>query len=81
MSEGITNEISGLSAARVRALIAEAEKGYDAEQLPAHTNPHLARMCLVPQDLLEAIDERALRDGQTPDAVVRSALAAYLHSA
>jgi metal-responsive CopG/Arc/MetJ family transcriptional regulator len=35
----------------------------------------------VPEDLLDAIDERAAKDGQSPDAVVREALSNYLDTA
>jgi hypothetical protein len=36
---------------------------------------------LVPADLVEAIEERAHKDGQTPEDVLREALVTYLHIA
>jgi plasmid stability protein len=41
----------------------------------------LQRVQLVPEDLLDAIGERAAKDGQSPDAVVREALSNYLDTA
>ena len=48
---------------------------------PSEQNLHLHRVQLVLEDLLDAIDERADKDGQSPDAVVREALSNYLDSA
>ncbi|MEE6282844.1 CopG family transcriptional regulator [Georgenia sunbinii] len=81
MSFEITNRVPGVSDKDVAAMTAEAQDGYDLAETVAEPNPHFQRLQLVPDDLLEAIDERARRDGQSPDAVVRQALATYLHTA
>lgn len=41
---------------------------------PSEQNRHVRRLQLVPRGALDAIDERAAKDGQSADAVVREAL-------
>ena len=79
MSFETTDHVSGLSDEQVAALAQAAEAGYDVRALNWETNPH--RLQLVPEDLLEAIDQRAREDGESPETVVRRALTAYLRSA
>lgn len=81
MSDEITDRVPGLTDKQVADLVQEAEAGYDLAPHRAEPNPHLQRVQLVPEDLLDAIDERAAKDGQSPDAVVREALANYLDTA
>ncbi|USQ76014.1 ribbon-helix-helix domain-containing protein [Ornithinimicrobium cryptoxanthini] len=81
MSYEITDHVPGLTEAQVAGLVKEAEVGYDLSACPVVANPHFQRVQLVPEDLLEAIDERAAKDGQSPDAVVREALSNYLDTA
>jgi hypothetical protein len=81
MSYEITDSVPGLTHAQVTDLVQEAEAGYDLTARPSEQNPHFHRVQLVPEDLLDAIDERAAKDGQSPDAVVREALSNYLDSA
>lgn len=81
MSFEITDRVPGLSDEDMAALVAEAENGYDLAGRPSELNPHFQRLQLVPADLLDAIDERAEKDGQSPEAVVRQALARYLDTA
>lgn len=81
MNLEITDHVPGVSDEDVAAMAAEAEDGYDLTGRASEPNPHSQRSELVPADLLEAIDERARRDGQSPEAVVRQALASYLHTA
>ncbi|MCA0435408.1 MAG: ribbon-helix-helix domain-containing protein [Austwickia sp.] len=81
MSFEIIDHVPGVTDERVAELVAEAEAGYELGELSTTTNPHSQRRALVPADLLEAIDERARRDGQSPADIVREALTAYLHSA
>ena len=81
MSFEITDRVPGLSHEDVDALVAEAENGYDLAARPSEPNPHFQRLQLVPADLLDVIDERAEKDGQSPEAVVRQALARYLDTA
>ncbi len=81
MSYEITDSVPGLTDAQVTDLVQEAEAGYDLTARPSEQNPHFHRVQLVPEDLLEAIAERAAKDGQSPDAVVREALSNYLDSA
>lgn len=81
MSFEITDHVPGLSDEQVAAVADEAGSGYDLATLDTEHNPHFQRLQLVPEDLLDAIDERAQKDGQSAEAVVRQALAAYLHTA
>ncbi|MDQ6522860.1 ribbon-helix-helix protein, CopG family [Nocardioides sp. LHD-245] len=81
MNIEITDHVPGLSDEQVARAVTEAESGYDLTDRPSEPNPHLGRVQLVPTDLLDAIDERAARDGESPEAVVRQALAAYLRTA
>ncbi|SOC57091.1 ribbon-helix-helix domain-containing protein [Ornithinimicrobium cerasi] len=81
MSYEITDRVPGLPDAQVADLIQEAEAGHDLTTRRAEPNPHFHRVQLVPEDLLDAIDERAAKDGQSPDAVVREALSNYLDTA
>lgn len=81
MSFETVDHVSGLSDERVASMSDEAEVGYDLTQRPPEPNPHFQRLELVPADLLDAIDERAQQDGQSPEAVVRQALATYLDTA
>lgn len=81
MSYEITDGVPGLTDAQVADLVQEAEAGYDPTTRQPEPNPHFQRVQLVPEDLLDAIDERAAKDGQSPDAVVREALSNYLHTA
>ena len=74
MSHEVTDRVPGLTDQQVADLLQEAEAGYDLAPHQAVPNPHFQRVQQVPEDLLEAIDERAARDGQSPDAVVREAL-------
>lgn len=81
MSFEITDHVPGLTDEQVAALVKEAEDGYTLSHREAAANPHFKRVKLVPDDLLEAIDERARTDGQSPEAVVRQALSSYLDTA
>lgn len=81
MSFEITDHVPGLTDAQVAELIEEAKAGYDLTDSVPEPNPYFQRVQLVPADLLDAIDERARKDGQSPDAVVREALASYLETA
>lgn len=81
MSFEITDQVPGFSAESVAAMAAEAEAGYDLTEQVPQLNPHFQRLQLVPADLLDAIDERARKDGESPDDVVRRALATYLRTA
>ncbi len=81
MSFEIVDHVPGLRDEDVAAMATEAESGYDLTGREAQPNPHFQRLQLVPTDLLEAIDKRARKDGQSPEAVVRRALAIYLDSA
>lgn len=81
MSFEITDHVPGLGNDAVVAMADEAESGYDLAGRTPEPNPHFQRLELVPADLLDAIDERAEQDGESPEAVVRQALALYLHTA
>lgn len=81
MSFEITDRVPGASDDDVAAMIAEAEQGYDLTGRDPAPNPHFQRVQLVPPDLLDAIDDRARREGESPDDVVRRALTQYLHTA
>lgn len=81
MSFEVSDYVPGLTEAQVAELVKEAEAGYDLTSHDTEPNPHFQRVQLVPEDLLDAIDERARKDGQSPDAVVREALAHYLDTA
>ncbi|HPB72709.1 MAG TPA: hypothetical protein PLX71_07015 [Phycicoccus sp.] len=81
MTFEVVDSVPGLGADEVTALVDEAEAGYDVARLPSEPNPHFGRIQLVPADLIDAIDQRALQAGQTPDWVLREALTAYLRSA
>lgn len=81
MSFEIVDHVPGLSDERVAAMSDESEGGYDLTERAPEPNPHFQRLELVPADLLDAIDERAQQDGQSPEAVVRQALATYLDTA
>ncbi|GMA41753.1 hypothetical protein [Mobilicoccus caccae] len=63
------------------AIVSEADAGYDSSDLPSEPNPHFQRLQIVPVDFLDAIDERAKKDGQSPEAVVHDVLATYLQIA
>lgn len=77
----ITDTVPGLTDEQVAALTREAEDGYDLADRTTSPNPHFQRLQTVPEDLLDAIDERARKDGRSPDAVVREALSNYLDTA
>lgn len=77
----ITDHVSGLSDDQVAQAAAEAEAGHDLTDRPSEPNPHFGRLQLVPSDLLDEIVERAARDGESPEAVVRRALTSYLRTA
>lgn len=81
MSFEITDHVSGLRDDQVAAMAEEAEAGYELSNQPSESNPHFQRLQLVPADLLDAIDERAHKEGQSPEAVVRDAIATYLNTA
>lgn len=81
MNFSITDHVPGLSDEQVAAIAGEAEAGYDLTGRVSEANPHFQRLQLVPADLLDAIDERAQEDGQSPEAVVRQALTTYLRPA
>lgn len=81
MSFQITDHVPGFSNEDLAAMAAEAEAGYDLTGRASELNPHFQRLQLVPADLLDAIDQRAEKDGLSPEEVVRQALASYLHSA
>jgi hypothetical protein len=81
MSFDITDHVDGLSDEQVAAAVDEAEAGYDLEGTSPEPNPHLQKVQLVHADLVEAIEERAHKDGQTPEDVLREALVTYLHIA
>jgi hypothetical protein len=81
MSFESTDHVPGLSDEQVAAMADEAETGYDLAARAPEPNPHFQRLELVPADLMDAVDERAQKDGQSPEEVVRQALATYLHTA
>lgn len=81
MSFDITDHVPGLTDQQVAAIADAAAAGYDLDDARLEPNPHVQRVQLVPADLLDAIDERARKDGQSPDSVVRDALSTYLHIA
>ncbi len=81
MSFEITDHVPGLSADQVAAMAEEPEAGYDLSNQSSESNPHFQRLQLVPADLLDAIEERAQKEGQSPEAVVREAIATHLHTA
>ena len=81
MSYEMTDHVPGLSDEQVAAMAEAAESGQLLSDQVGKSNPHFQRLQLVPEDLLDAIDERARQDSQSPEAVVRRALAAYLHTA
>ncbi|WP_068403203.1 ribbon-helix-helix protein, CopG family [Kribbia dieselivorans] len=81
MSFEITDHVPGLGDEQVAAMVEEAEGGYDLSARETSASPHFQRVQLVPADLLDAIDQRAAQDRQSPEAVVRQALANYLHTA
>jgi hypothetical protein len=59
MSYEITDRVPGLTEAQVSDLVQEAEAGYGLTTCQAESSPHFHRVQLVPEDLLDAIDERA----------------------
>ncbi|WP_131105790.1 hypothetical protein [Ornithinimicrobium sufpigmenti] len=71
MSDEIIDSVPALTDARVTDLVQEAEAGCELTARASEQNPHSHRVQLVPEDVLDAIDERAAKDGQSPDAVVR----------
>lgn len=73
-----TDHVPGLGEAELENLIDEAEAGYDLDAALVEPNPH---RLVVPDDLRDAITSRAKKDGESPDDVVRQALAAYLDTA
>jgi hypothetical protein len=81
MSFDITDHVDGLSDEQVSAAVDEAESGYDVADTASEPNPHFQRVQLVPADLVDAIEERARKDGQSPETVLREALTTYLRSA
>lgn len=81
MKTSVTDSVRGLSQEDVAAFVADAESGFDLTGRPAEPNPHRLGLQVVPQDLTAAVEERARRDGQTSEQVVRQALESYLHSA
>ena len=46
----------------------EAEAGYDLVERASEANPHRRGVPTVPMELVDAIEERARRDGQSPEA-------------
>lgn len=81
MSFDITDHVPGLTDEQVADIAAEAATGFALDDAHGEPNPHFQRVQLVPAELLDAIDERARQDGQSPDSVVREALATYLNIA
>ena len=81
MSFDITDYVDGLSDEQVAAAVEAAETGYDLADMQSEANPHFQRVQLVPADLVDAIEERARKVGQSPEAVLREALTTYLRSA
>lgn len=81
MNVEVTDHVPGFSDEEVEAMVAEAEAGYDLQGVPSEPNPHHVGSSLVPDDLREAIEDRARRDGLSPEAVVREAIEAHLHIA
>lgn len=81
MSFDITDHVDGLSDEQVAAAVEEAETGYDLADRQSEANPHFQSVQIVPADLVDAIEERARKDGQSPEAVLREALTTYLRSA
>lgn len=81
MSFEVTDHVPGCSDEEVSAMVAEAEAGYALKGLPSESNPHRVSSPLVPDDLREAIEDRARRDGSSAETVVREAIEAYLHIA
>lgn len=81
MNFEMTDHVPGFGDDEVDAMVDEAEAGYDLSARRAELNPHFQLTQAVPEDLLEAIEERAEREGESPESVVRRALVAYLHSA
>lgn len=79
MNGEIVENVSGVSDERIAELVAEAEAGYELDELVAVPNLHRG-VPLVPAELIEEIAKRAERDGQTREEVVRRALTRYLAS-
>ena len=75
-----TDHVPGIPDEQMVALADEAETGYDLGETRIEPNPHQGGH-LVPEDLLEAVAERAERDGRSPDEVVRLAITRYLATA
>jgi|GEM_PF-1520283 len=77
-----TAGVPGLDDDTLARLVAQAEAGYDlaTDVIRTEENPHFQKLRLVPEDLGEAILNRAIRDGRTPDEIVRAAIEAYLHA-
>lgn len=65
MSFDITDRVPGLTDEQVADLVKEAEEGYDLAGRQTAPNPHFQRLQTVPEDLLDAIDERAREDGRS----------------
>lgn len=68
----------------IQAWADEAERGYDVEVLRAHgrrpTGDDTARIVLVrmDEDLVAAVDRRAVRDGTSRSEIIRSAVRAFV---
>ena len=68
----------------IQAWADEAERGYDAEVLRAHgrrpTGDDAARIVPVrmDEDLVAAVDRRAVRDGTSRSEIIRSAVRAFV---
>ena len=77
----MTEHVPGLTEADVARLVGEAEAGYDISEARLEHNPHARGGYAVPEDLTGAIEERARRDGHSPETVVRAAIRRYLDSA
>lgn len=81
MSFDITDHIDGLSNEQIAAAVAESETGFDLSGTQSEPNPHFQKVQLVPADLVDALEERARKDGQSPEDVLREALVTYLRTA
>jgi len=62
-----TAGVPGLDDDTLARLVAQAEAGYDlaTDVIRTEENPHFQKLRLVPEDLGEAILNRAIRDGRT----------------
>ena len=75
MTFELTDHVSGIGADEVALLVREAEAGFDLDGAVTEPNPH---RIVVPDELMDAVVDRAERDGESPEEIVRRALASYL---